>query len=192
MLGALWTLQSGDSPAASRKAALNTLAALLAPPARTPGKADPEAPIAGFVQGRAIMCTDGRHAANVSDWPPAAAAADRRAPYFGAPWSWVDAVCATDFWTAQDEDAYLGPFDRRTAAPVLVVGSRWDNATNYDSAVAVSKLLPNSRLLTSENWGHTAYSASTCAAHAIDRYLITAALPAKRRCPGDVLPFARP
>jgi pimeloyl-ACP methyl ester carboxylesterase len=191
LLGSLWTLQAKGSSAADRKEALKTLAKLLAPPAPGPGKADPEAPVASFVQGRAIICSDGRHAANPSAWPRAAATLEPQTPFFTAPWSWIDAVCATDFWTAKDEDAYRGPFDRSTAAPVLIVGSRWDNATNYESALAVSRFLPNSQLLTSENWGHTAYSASACAAREIDRYLITARLPQARRCPGDVQPFAR-
>ncbi len=191
MLGALWTLEDKGSYAADRGEALKTLAKLLAPPASGPGKGDPEAAVASFVQGRAIMCTDGRHAASPSAWPRAAATGERQTPFFNAPWSWLDAVCAADYWTARDEDAYRGPFDRSTAAPVLIVGSRWDNATNYENAVAVSRFLPNSQLLTSENWGHTAYSASACAARVIDSYLIEAKLPKTRRCPGAVQPFAR-
>ena len=189
-LAAVWSLDHAGSSAIGVKAARKTLAKLLAPPKTPPSKANQEEAVEGFVQGRAIICTDGLHAAKASNWPLAAAAAERRNRFFGAVWSWIDAPCATDDWTAQDEDAYRGPFDRRTDAPVLIVGSRWDNATNYDSAVAVSRLLPNSQLLTSDNWGHTAYSASACAAHAIDRYLITASLPRLSHCPGDIQPFA--
>lgn len=193
LLAALSTLESGGGSGSARGDARRTVATLLAPPpSPPPTRAKAEEAITAATAPRAIFCTDGRHPASISAWPGAAAAVERRVPYFGDPWSWLDVPCGTREWTAQDEDAYRGPFDRRTAVPVLVVGSRWDNATNYDSAVAVAKLLPNSQLLTSENWGHTAYSASACAARTIDRYLITATLPKTRRCPGDLVPFARP
>jgi hypothetical protein len=41
----------------------------------------------------------------------------------------VGVQCARSTWTAHDEDVYRGPFDRRTAAPVLVIGNLWDPAT---------------------------------------------------------------
>jgi hypothetical protein len=62
-------------------------------------------------------------------------------------------------WTVRDEDAYTGPWNRRTSAPVLFVASEWDPATNYDDAVSAQKRLPNSRLFTNDNWGHTSYRA---------------------------------
>ena len=101
--------------------------------------------------------------------------------------------CARDHWTVRDEDAYTGPFTRRTKHPVLVVGSFWDPATNYSDAVAASQLLPNSRLLSSINWGHTAYGTSVCATGTVDRYLLYRALPAKgTTCLGDDQPFRTP
>ncbi len=103
-----------------------------------------------------MLCTDGLSAANAASWPAAAAAADRRTKYFGAFYAWLTVQCARNTWTAQDQDVYRGPFDRRTAAPVLVVGDQWDPATSYDSAVKVARMLPNSRLVSSDSWGHEA------------------------------------
>ncbi len=138
----------------------------------------------------AVMCTDGRHPARGTDWVKAGAKADKRAPYFGRAWAWASASCARNTWTVRDEDAYTGLFNRRTKNPVLVVGSFWDPATNYADAVKSSKLLPNSRLLSSANWGHTAYGTSACVTSAMDRYLLTRTLPAKgKSCVGDVQPF---
>ncbi|MBU2669380.1 alpha/beta hydrolase [Actinoplanes bogorensis] len=138
----------------------------------------------------AVMCTDGRHPRTGADWVKAGAKADQRAPYFGRAWAWASAPCARDTWTVRDEDAYMGPFDRRTKNPVLVVGSLWDPATNYVDAVKSSRLIPNSRLLSSANWGHTAYGTSPCATVAMDRYLLTRTLPAQgRMCVGDYQPF---
>jgi len=138
----------------------------------------------------AVMCTDGRHPAHGSSWPAAAARADKRATYLGRAWAWASVQCARDTWTVRDEDAYTGPFNKRTEHPVLIVGSFWDPATNYAEAVRSSKLLPNSRLLSSNNWGHTAYGTSACATGWVDRYLLYRALPAKgTTCVGDVQPF---
>ena len=140
-----------------------------------------------------VMCTDGLHPKDAESWPAATAKADKRAPYFGRAWAWGSVQCAGESWTVRDEDAYTGPFNRRTAAPVLVVGNRWDPATNYDEAVSSAKLLPNSRLLSSTNWGHTAYGTSACATTAIDNYLLKVTLPAKGKvCEGDVQPFTEP
>ncbi|HET9518245.1 MAG TPA: alpha/beta hydrolase, partial [Actinoplanes sp.] len=139
-----------------------------------------------------VACTDGRHPKSAA-WPGAANAADRRAPYFGRLWNWGTVQCARDTWTVRDEDAYTGPFDRSTAAPVLLVGSRWDPATNFTEAAAVARMLPRSRLLTSNNWGHTGYGTSNCVTEAVDNYLLTVALPpAGKVCIGDVQPFREP
>jgi pimeloyl-ACP methyl ester carboxylesterase len=138
----------------------------------------------------AVSCTDGRHPKDASSWPAAAAKADKRAPYFGRAWAWATVQCASKTWTAQDEDAYRGPFTQRTANTMLFVGSRWDPATNYRDAVTAAELAPNSRLLSSDNWGHTAYGTSNCATGAIDNYLIHKRLPAVGTlCRGDAQPF---
>lgn len=139
-----------------------------------------------------VLCTDGLSAVDAASWPAAAAAADRRARYFGASGAWLSVQCARDTWTAQDQDVYRGPFDRRTSAPVLVIGSRWDPATSYSSAVKVARMLPNSRLVDSNNWGHTALLTSACVDSTTWGYLIHPLAPAPgiTHCRGDVQPFA--
>lgn len=138
-----------------------------------------------------VMCADGAHTADTASWPAAAAAADRSAPYFGAEYAWGSVQCARNTWTAQDEDVYRGPFGHRTAAPVLVVGNKWDPATSYDSAVKVAGLLPNSRLVSSDGWGHTALLTSACVDNAVYDYLLDPLAPAAKTtlCRGDVQPF---
>ena len=138
----------------------------------------------------AVMCTDGRHPAHGSSWSKAAARADKRATYLGRAWAWASVQCAHDTWSVRDEDAYTGPFNKVTQHPVLIVGSFWDPATNYQEAVRSARLLPNSRLLSSNNWGHTAYGTSDCATGWTDRYLLYRALPAKgTTCVGRLQPF---
>jgi len=139
-----------------------------------------------------VLCTDGLSAAGAASWPAAATAADRRAKYFGAYYAWLTVQCARSTWTAQDQDVYRGPFDRRTAAPVLVIGNLWDPATSYNSAVEVARMLPNSRLVSSDSWGHEAVGTSACVDNTLWGYLIHPLAPAPKitHCRGDVQPFA--
>ncbi|SBT52649.1 alpha/beta hydrolase [Micromonospora narathiwatensis] len=137
-----------------------------------------------------VDCTDAYHPKSADAWPALAAAEDKRAPYFGRAWAWATSPCARNTWTVRDKNAYTGPFNKRTSAPVLVVGNYWDPATNYKGAVSSAALLPNSRLLSSDSWGHTAYGTSDCVTGAIDRYLLKVKLPAKGTvCTGDAQPF---
>ncbi|MFF5174122.1 alpha/beta hydrolase [Micromonospora sp. NPDC000089] len=139
-----------------------------------------------------VDCTDAYHPRKLADLPALTAQEDKRAPYFGRAWAWGTAPCARDSWTVRDEDAYTGPFNRRTANPVLVVGNYWDPATNYQGAVSSAALLPNSRLLSSDSWGHTAYGTSACVTGAVDAYLLKGKLPAKGTvCTGDIQPFVK-
>jgi pimeloyl-ACP methyl ester carboxylesterase len=178
----------GSTTAAARAAAGRQAAAILA-------KGRVAAPSRDFPYDNfaevysTVACTDGQHPADASLWPAKLAASDRRAPYFGRAWGYSTIACGRSTWTIRDEDAYTGPWTKRTSGPVLVVGNRWDPATNYTEAVAVSKLLPNSRLLSSDSWGHTAYGTSACVTRSIDRFVLTTALPSVKGCVGDVQPF---
>ena len=141
-----------------------------------------------------VLCTDSRDATDAASWPAAAAAADRRARYFGAFYAWITVQCARNTWTAQDQNAYRGPFDRRTAAPVLVIGAKWDPATSYGNAVTVAHMLPNSRLIASDSWGHEAAGTSACVDSALWDYLLRPLAPAPKitHCRGNVQPFGPP
>jgi pimeloyl-ACP methyl ester carboxylesterase len=189
----MWTLLEDPAtiPAPDLAAAKTAMAKQFSQTRSAPGRDFPYVNAADAYSG--VMCTDGRHPKDASVWPAAAAKADIRAPYFGRAWAWASAQCARNTWTVRDEDAYPGPFTKRTATTVLIVGSTWDPATNYNEAVTSAKLLPNSRLLTSSNWGHTAYGTGECATGVIDKYLLRGTLPAKGTvCAGEDQPFTRP
>jgi pimeloyl-ACP methyl ester carboxylesterase len=138
-----------------------------------------------------VTCTDSDEKTRGASYPEYADQADERAPYFGRSWLWSSSTCAGDGFTGEDEDAYRGPFTTRTKAPVLIVGNYWDPATNYQGAVGAAAKLPNSRLLSSDSFGHTAYGSSGCVTTAVDAYLLKATLPkAGTVCKGDIQPFA--
>ncbi len=142
---------------------------------------------------QSVLCTDGRNPRQINRWPAFADQSDVTGPGFGPSWTWASAPCGSESWTVRDEDAYAGAFTAATANPVLVVGNYWDPATPYQGAVTAAGLLPNSRLLSSDSWGHTAYGTSDCVTGAVDAYLITGALPdAGTVCTGDLQPFTTP
>jgi len=139
-----------------------------------------------------VLCTDAYQPSTASSWVLATTKSNARAPHFGQLWGWSDVQCATSSWKAKDEDAYHGTYSRNTVAPVLIVGNYHDPATNYAGAVQASVLMPNSVLLRSDSWGHTAYGTSDCVTDRVDTYLLTGAVPAGTAdtvCTGDVQPF---
>jgi pimeloyl-ACP methyl ester carboxylesterase len=143
-----------------------------------------------FVEGSpAVFCTDSDNPSSYAAWSSAGAAADAVFGYFGRIWTWLSSPCAA--WTRHDADRYMGPFNRRTANPVLVVGTQFDPATRYEGAVTVAGLLPSSVLLTVHGWGHTSLFLSQCADAAVSRYLLELVTPAAGTvCEQDVVPFS--
>ena len=142
-----------------------------------------------FVEGfPGVACSDSINPDGHEYWSQAGAAADDQFGYFGRIWTWASSPCAV--WQGFDPDRYLGPFNRSTANPVLVVGNRYDPATRYEGAVLVNQLLPNSSLLTVEGWGHTSLFLSTCADQAVSQYLLDGSTPPVGTvCKQDFGPF---
>jgi pimeloyl-ACP methyl ester carboxylesterase len=138
-----------------------------------------------------VWCLDPKNPDHPAAWARAARRADRRDPYFGRPWNWFGSICAS--WPGKDRDRYLGPFDRRTANHVLVVGNVNDPATRYQDAVSTARILDKGRLLTVAGSGHTSLFLSACADGHVSRYLLTGRVPPRGTvCPVDVVPFAQP
>jgi pimeloyl-ACP methyl ester carboxylesterase len=167
-------------------------AALKALRARLGGGAFQPEDYPNFVEGfPGVACSETHNPSNVGAWSRAARAQDRRFPYFGRPWTWFSSICEP--WPGWDKDHFDGPWNHRTANPVLVVGNRFDPATPYHGAVTVDRLLPNSRLLTLAGWGHTSLFASACIDAHVSSYLLTTRVPPKGTvCRPDVVPFAEP
>ena len=143
VLQQLWELTSPAAAAASLQALRARLGA---------GFQQEDYP--NFIEGfPGVACSETHNPSNVGAWSRAARAQDRQFPYFGRPWTWFSSICQP--WPGWDDDHYDGPWNRTTANPVLVVGTRFDPATRYEGAVTLDRLLPRSRLLTLAGWGHT-------------------------------------
>lgn len=124
------------------------------------------------------------HSAYCLDWPVPTDIAeyDKLGPTFTkasalfGPWSqYANLQCA--YWPVKAKRDQ-GAITVQGAPPILLVGGTNDPATPYAEAVAVSKQIKGSVLLTRQGNGHTSYDASSCAHAAEDAYLINLTLPA--------------
>jgi pimeloyl-ACP methyl ester carboxylesterase len=122
-----------------------------------------------------VACSDSLNPARERAWVAAADRAERTGAWFGRIWTWASGACAR--WPGDGSDAYRGPFESETSAPILAIGNTHDPATTYLGAVTVTDLFPRSRLLTLDDWGHTSFGASDCAAERLTHYLVRLRLP---------------
>jgi pimeloyl-ACP methyl ester carboxylesterase len=138
----------------------------------------------------AVFCTDGTFPHVPKLWPPLVRLSELVAPTFSRYWWYTTLGCAT--WPGQAAERYAGPWNRPTAAPVLLVNTLADPATAYAGAVRAQRRLADARLITVDGWGHTSLAhPSSCAQQLIDRYLIEQVAPSNgQRCAPDAGPFA--
>lgn len=141
-----------------------------------------------FLEGfPAVACSDTDNPDNYAAWSAAAAASEAEYGYFGPLWTWISSICAN--WEPK-ESRYAGPFEAETANPVLIASTLYDPATRYEGALRVADLLPNSRLLTVNGWGHATLFLSQCADQAVSDYLVDGTLPLEGTvCNQDWVPF---
>ncbi len=124
----------------------------------------------------AIQCSDSTVPTDTAIYSQMASSEDRRVPYFGRIGVFDMMSCA--FWQAKDPDRYTGPWNRRTAAPILVLNSRFDPSTPLHGAYDGARELARARVFIVEGAGHTTmYVHSTCAERVKRDYLISGTLP---------------
>jgi pimeloyl-ACP methyl ester carboxylesterase len=113
-------------------------------------------------------------------------------PHFWAHFAYAEIPFA--LWPIRDEDAYGGSFAVGPSSPTpLVIGTTYDPATPYTSAIGTVQALGNARLLTMEGDGHTAYGRnSACVNSATETYLIAGTLPAAGTVCQQEVPFLAP
>jgi len=135
-----------------------------------------------------VACADSDNPNNYQAWWDAAQQAEANYGYFGPLWTYVSSICAA--WPGAQTGRYTGPFTANTANPVLVVGNFFDPATRYEGAQTVAGLLPNSRLVSLNGWGHVSLFLSQCMDQTVAAYLLHGTLPpAGTVCNQDMIPF---
>jgi pimeloyl-ACP methyl ester carboxylesterase len=141
-------------------------------------------------QRLAVQCGESPNPRDPHVYPALGALAYARAGDVGPAWVWaLDEPCAG--WPATAADPYVGPWNRPTANPVLVIGNLFDPDTPYEDSVAMARELADARLLTVDGYGHTAFlNPSTCAYDYVSRYVVDGTLPPPGTvCPQDQQPF---
>jgi hypothetical protein len=125
----------------------------------------------------AVLCADSPNPRDPRLYPLLAALAYRQSGGYGLDYTWDSERCAR--WPATAaQDRYTGPWDRRTAGTILLLGNTGDPNTPYQDSVALSHELARARLLTIDGYGHTEGSnPSTCATDDAVRYALTGVLP---------------
>jgi len=122
-----------------------------------------------------VACSDSLNPTDPFAWVRAGAIADRQGPWFGRAWTWASGACAT--WPGSKDDAFVGPWQVDTSAPVLLVANFHDPATPVSGARALNTLLGGSRLLLLNTWGHGAIGQSDCTTSRMSSYLVNGTLP---------------
>lgn len=137
----------------------------------------------------AVFCTDGVFPRWPALWPALVRLSELAAPTFSRYWWYTTLACAS--WPAHAAERYSGPWDRHTAAPLVLVNTVADPATPYAGAVRAQQRLADARLITVEGWGHTSLAhPSSCVRQLTDQYLIEqVAPPHGQRCAPDGDPF---
>ena len=147
-------------------------------------------PYTGDEQTLAVGCSDDAPPRNVNAYRAAAKLAKARSGEFGVADVWGDESCAK--WPGNGTgDQYKGPWNRRTANPILLIGITGDAVLRYRDDLAMAHDLARARLLTVRGYGHTEISnPSTCATNYELRYLQTGTVPRVGAvCRQDGTPF---
>jgi pimeloyl-ACP methyl ester carboxylesterase len=147
----------------------------------------------GALTSAAISCGDGPAGLPSSAWPQAIASFTASGRLWGPVLGWwLWAPCASN-WPAHPTDRYTGPWNARTATPILVISARYDAGTPYHNAQVTEGRLGNAVLLTLNGYGHPSYQVpSACIDQARTRYLVNLVTPPRGTvCQPDVAPFAQ-
>ena len=135
------------------------------------------------------LCADAQYPRTLAAFKAVSEFAERGSRQ-GPLWWWGNTACAK--WPT-NRNRYAGPWRANTSEPVLVVGNFFDGATDYAGAVASSRFLNDSVLLSYAGWGHTAFGRSQCVTDYVVQYLLDGSLPPEGTvCPANPNPFLPP
>ncbi|WP_285641222.1 alpha/beta hydrolase [Lentzea sp. NBRC 102530] len=145
------------------------------------GRADvrvlPETPYTADDSYYAVNCIDKPFARTNRNWATTAAQWEKDSPTFGRYQAASDLLtCPT--WPTRHPDRWIGPWNKKTKNPIVVVGNYYDPATQYLFAQRMTKQLGNARLISVDAFGHCILGDSAGADAAVTRYLVDLTAPA--------------
>ncbi|GAA2825188.1 alpha/beta hydrolase [Kitasatospora paracochleata] len=125
-----------------------------------------------------VNCLDKPYPPAPQLFPLIARAWEREAPTFGRYQAFDAPPCAT--WPAKtwEVERYTGPWNRRTAHPLMVIGNTFDPATQYRFAQSMQRELGSAVLVTVDMIEHCAVGRSAALNALVTSYLVDQAVPA--------------
>ncbi len=144
------------------------------------GRADvralPDTPYTADDSYYAVNCTDKPFARTNRFWEQTANKWEKESPTFGRYQAASDLMtCPT--WPTRHPDRWIGPWNRNTKNPIVVVGNYYDPATQYLFSQRMAKELGNARLISVDAFGHCILGDSAGADAAVTRYLVDLTAP---------------
>jgi hypothetical protein len=150
--------------------------------------ASADTPYTSDDSGLGVNCTDEPFPRSPASYPRAANRWERESPTVGRVHAFSQLACAT--WPVRQPERYSGPWNRRTATPVLLFGNYHDPATNYEFNKRMAAELGSDRLVSVDSFGHTILGQSACANSIAAAYLVNLVVPAAGTvCQPDRQPF---
>ena len=122
-----------------------------------------------------ISCLDQNELETVSTFKKGVAEFAKRAPIFGPYLAYAGLACRYFPNLSSVEQIEIKSLKTK---PILIVGTTRDPATPYKWAQSLAKIFEGSILITLDGDGHAGHGrGSTCVDSAVDRYLLTGAMP---------------
>ncbi|SES04268.1 alpha/beta hydrolase fold [Lentzea xinjiangensis] len=137
----------------------------------------PETPYTADDSYFAVNCSDKPFARTNRFWEQTADRWERQSPTFGRYQAASD-LLACPTWPARNPDRWIGPWNRHTKNPIVVVGNYYDPATQYLFSQRMAKQLGNARLISVDSFGHCILGRSAATDAAVARYLVDLVAPA--------------
>ncbi|USX52430.1 alpha/beta hydrolase [Lentzea sp. HUAS12] len=123
-----------------------------------------------------VNCTDKPFSRTTRTWAATAAKWEKESPTFGRYQAASDLLtCAT--WPTRHPDRWIGPWNKKTKNPIVVVGNYYDPATQYLFAQRMAKQLGNARLISVDAFGHCILGRSAATDAAVAKYLVELVAP---------------
>ncbi|MGW6917994.1 alpha/beta hydrolase [Kitasatospora sp. NPDC054939] len=124
-----------------------------------------------------VNCQDKPYPSSPGLVPLVARAWELESPTFGRYQAFDVPACASWPVPARDAERFTGPWNRRTANPVLVVGNTFDPATQYEFSKRMQRQLGNAALVTVDVVEHCAIGKSKELNGLVTSYLVDKAVP---------------
>ncbi|WP_322789060.1 alpha/beta hydrolase [Lentzea waywayandensis] len=124
-----------------------------------------------------VNCTDKPYLRTNRFWAQTASKWEQESPTFGR-YQAASGLMTCPTWPTNNPDRWIGPWDRPTKNPIVLVGNYYDPATQYLFAQRMAKQLGNARLISVDAFGHCILGRSAGTDTAVAKYLLDLTPPA--------------